>query len=171
MTFQERSGAIFNGVLNVLAWVAAVIILFIMLSVGSDVVMRYFFKQPQIWVLEVTEYALLFMTFLSATWLLRDEGHVKMDLILSLLKPRVRKILNTFTTILLAILFIILTWYGTKVTWEQFQNDYFMATPLEVPTGPLMCVIPIGFFLLFIQTLRMLHGYLRKSGPETSSKD
>ena len=171
MSFQERSEAIFNGVLNALALVAAVIILFIMLSIGSDVVMRYFFKQPQIWVLEVTEYALLFMTFLSATWLLRDEGHVKMDLILSLLKPRARKILNTFTTILLAILFIILTWYGTKVTWEQFQNDYFMATPLQAPTGPLMSVIPVGFFLLFIQSLRMLHGYLRNSQTEKPPKE
>ena len=160
MSLQQKSATVFDHVINALAFIGAVVVLFMMLSIGSDVVMRYFFKQPQIWVLETTEYALLFMTFLSTTWLLKNEGHVKMDLMLLLLKPRARMILNIFTTILLAILFLVITVYGAKVTLEQFQNNYYTSTPLEVPTGPLMSVIPIGCFLLFIQSLRMLYGYL-----------
>jgi len=132
-----------------------------MLSVGADVVMRYFFKQPLIWVLEITEYALLFMTFLATTWLLKNEGHVKMDLILLLFKPRTRIIINSFTAVLLVILFLFITWYGAKVTWEHFQGRYITSTPLAVPSGPLVAVIPVGSFLLFAQSLRMLYGYLR----------
>ncbi|MFC1869139.1 TRAP transporter small permease subunit [Thermodesulfobacteriota bacterium] len=160
MSLLRKSLTVFDHAVSILAFIGAVILLFIMLSIGSDVVMRYFFKQPQIWVLEITEYSLLFMTFLSTAWLLKNGGHVKMDLVLLLFKPRTRVIINIFTTTLLAILFLVITWYGVKVTYEQFEFSYFTSTPLEVPTGPLMSVIPIGCFLLFIQTLRTLCEYI-----------
>jgi TRAP-type C4-dicarboxylate transport system permease small subunit len=85
-----------------------------------------------------------------------------MDLLINLLSPGTRAALNIFTTILMSTLFLILTWYGTKVTWEQFEFGYFTSTPLMFPTGPLMAIIPFGFILLFIQSLRMLLGYIRE---------
>lgn len=171
MSLFQKSGALFDRILSVLAFIAAAIILFIMLSVGADVVMRYCFKQPQIWVLEITEYALLFMTFLATAWLLKNEGHVKMDLILLMLKPKTRSVVNSFTTVLLAILFLFVTWYGVKVCWEHFQGHYITSTPLAVPSGPLVAVIPAGSFLLFVQSLRMLCTHLKSLKQNMGAKE
>ena len=53
--------------------------------------MRYFLNRPLVWVLELTEYALLWVTFLGAAWLLRQGGHVQVDVIVDFMSRRWKK--------------------------------------------------------------------------------
>lgn len=163
MKRQGKITAIFDQTLNLLAILAVVLIVFIMLAVGTDVVMRYFFSKPMIWVGEISEYSLLFITFLGAAWLLRNEGHVRMDLVLNRLGPRAQAVLNLITSIISAIVCLIIVFYSARATLEAFQTGYFLAAALDVPMGPLLLIIPIGTFLLFIQFLRRGYGYLQSS--------
>jgi len=89
-----RAGTGFDFILNTLAGIAGFLIVFATLSVGISVVMRYFFNSPVSWVTEICEYILLYITFLVAAWVLRKEGHVKMDLIIDQFKSRVKIIIN-----------------------------------------------------------------------------
>jgi len=59
---------------------------------------------------------------------LREEGHVKMDLLLTRLNPRAEAILNIVTSGVGAIICLALTWFGIKVTWDNFQTGYFLHT-------------------------------------------
>lgn len=56
-------------------------LLFVIVSVCLEIVLRTFFAMPQIWVMEFSEYALLYITFLSTSWLLRIDGHVSVDML------------------------------------------------------------------------------------------
>ncbi len=163
MKRQGKIITIFDQALNLLALLAVVLIIFIMLAVGTDVVMRYFFGKPMIWVGEISEYSLLFITFLGAAWLLKKEGHIKMDLVLNRLGPRAQATLNLITSIISAIVCLIIVFYSARATLEAFQTGYFLAAALDVPMGPLLLIIPIGTFLLFIQFLRRGYGYLQSS--------
>lgn len=154
--------AILDGTIDVLAVFGRVLIVLVMLVVSADVVMRYFFNSPMFWVLESTQYALVFILFLSAAWVLRNEGHVKMDLIINRLNPRAQHRVNIITSILAAIVCLIITWYGAKMAWTFIQIDYLYPGSLVIPAYLLVAVIPIGSFLLFIQFLRRAYGYLEK---------
>ncbi|MFC2047546.1 TRAP transporter small permease, partial [Chloroflexota bacterium] len=113
------------------------------------------------WVIEVGEYGLLYMSFLGAAWVLRREGHVKMDLVLNRLKLRSQVLLNVITSILGAIVFLIVTWYSAHFTWDLFQLGYIVDAYLDPPKWPIMAIIPVGSFLFSIQFLRRSYGYLR----------
>ena len=104
----------------------------------------------------------MFLTLLGATWLLKLEGHVKMDLLVNQLNPRTQALLNIITSILGAIICLVIAWYGTEVTWSQFQKGITYPTVLEPPVFIILSVIPIGYFLLFIQFLRRTYSFLRK---------
>ncbi len=160
MKLLKKVASVFDGITNFLALLAAVLLILIMLSVTYDVVMRYFLGRPQIWVVEIAEYALLYITFLGAAWLLKKDGHVRMDLLLSRLNPEAQAILNTITSIIGVAACLTLTWYSTQVTWTYFQEGRYMNTALFFPIAPILLVIPVGSFLLFIQFLRMNYGYL-----------
>ncbi len=54
-----------------MAALAGVILIFITAAVCYTIGMRYLFTKTTIWLMQTTEYALLWIVFLATTWLLR----------------------------------------------------------------------------------------------------
>src|SRR5512144_1666216 len=78
----------FDRILDFMASLSGVIIILSMVSVSADALMRYFLNKPIFWVAETTEIGMLFSTLLGTTWLLRQEGHVKVDILLTHMNSR-----------------------------------------------------------------------------------
>lgn len=161
MKFTVIFNHIVDRIIEFAAVLAGVGVVFVMISICFDVISRRLLNMGQEWPIEYTEYALLYITFLSTAWVLKKEAHVKMDLLLNRLKPRNQALLNTATSIIGAMLCLIMAWFGVLVTWDMFQRGIHRPTPLYTPMAPLIAVIPVGSFLLLIQFLRRAYGYLR----------
>jgi len=162
MKLLAKVTTIFDRTINYLAFIAAVLLIFVMLAVGVDVVMRYFLNRPMVWVMEITEISLLFITFLGTAWLLRKDGHVKVDILTSHLNLRVQALLGIISSIIGIFVCIILVWYGIQVSYSYTQQGLYEPTLLELPKGPLLTIIPIGSFLLLVQFVRRALGYLQQ---------
>jgi TRAP-type C4-dicarboxylate transport system permease small subunit len=126
-----------------------------MLLVCCSVVMRYILNLPVGWVVEVCEFGLLFITFFGTTWLLKKDGHIKVDLVISKLPLVVRKVFFRVTCLIGAVACGFLLWFGTYETWDHFQRSTLVIQTLETPKWMLMIVIPFGALLLIIQFIRM----------------
>jgi C4-dicarboxylate transporter DctQ subunit len=150
MKSVTRIRDIFDRVNSVCVVVAVILLIYPVITISLDTVMRYVFNQPQKWVSETTEFCLPLITFLGTAWVLRKDGHVKMDVVLNQLSPRPLAVMRVITSILGVIICLALIWYGIRVTWEQFQLGYFSPL-LEIPTGPLVAIVPAGGFLLLVQ--------------------
>ena len=169
MKLLRKVTTIFDRIINVLAVLAGIILIYIMLSVCTEVLVRYLGHQTR-WVIEIATYGLLFMTFLVAAWLLRKEGHVRMELVLSRFSPRTQTIINTITSILGTVTCFIITWYSVLSTWEHFQKGWLMSTLLEPPAYPILAIIPVGSFFLSIQFIRRTYGYLKEWRAPTKER-
>lgn len=156
-----KAGIFFDYAIKSLFWLACVLIMFAILAVSVDVVMRYFFNRPIVWVLEICEYILLYIVFLGTAWLLKEEGHVRVGLIVDRLSPKTQAMINVITSILGLIICIVLSIYGTQVTWDCFQRGVPTLEFLKLPKFLVLLIIPIGSYLLSIQFLRRSYGYLR----------
>ncbi len=165
---MKRLNAVVTRILDVLAWLAMTLIGLATIAVAVSIFTRYFLNKPIWWVPEATQYALGFITLLGAAWVLKREGHVRMDLVLEQLSHRVRDWINVVTSILCAVLCLIITWRGMVVVWDYYQIDYIYEGSLVIPVFLLEGVIPVGFFLLSIQFLRRANGYFGRL--RTSSK-
>ena len=152
--------SIFERTIGSLAFLGAITLAFTMLIVVYDVIMRYVLNRPSAWVSEIVAYALLYLTFLGTAWVLKEEGHIKMDLVLNRLNPGTQVWLNIITSVIGAIICLVVTWYGIKVTWDHFQEGLYYAGALELPKFITLAIIPIGTFLLFIQFLRRSYGFM-----------
>lgn len=137
-----------------MTFLAGMILVFIMLSVCLEVILRYFMNRPQIWVTEVTECLLLYITFLSSAWLLREEGHVKVDIVLNRLKPASVAFLGIVNSVIGIFVSVILTIYGFGVTWDYFQRGIYTPSAMEIPVSAILVIIPIGSLMLFVQFIR-----------------
>ena len=171
MKLLAKVTAIFDRTIDLLAFVAGTFIILMMLAVGSEVVTRYFLNSAIVGVVDIAEILILYITFMAAAWLLKGDGHVKMDLVVNRLKPRARTLLTIATSIIAAIICFILFWYGTMVTWDNFQRGVDEVGIMEIPTFAIVLVIPIGGFLLFVQFLRRAYGYWAKSGAAVTKEE
>ena len=158
----SRMSFIFDRILSALMCLGAVILAFLMLAVCWDVIARTVAGKPLMWLLEFTEYGLLYMTFLCTAWVLKNEAHVNSDLLLVTLSPEKQALLNTLTSILGAFICLCLTWFGADVALEKMQSGAYQPTAIQPPDFPIFVIIPIGCFLLFIQFLRRAHNNLEK---------
>jgi TRAP-type C4-dicarboxylate transport system permease small subunit len=156
-----KSGVIFEAVLGLLAFFADALIVFTMLAVCAEVGIRMIMGDSIPWVTEIVGYCLLWVTFLGAAYVLKEEGHIKVDILVNQMNPRNTGRLHVVTSFLGAIVCLIVAIYSARVTWQHFITDYRLAFYLELPSFLINFIIPIGCFLLFIQFLRRAHGYLR----------
>ena len=163
MKFLNMLAAVFDRILGCMALIAAILLTFTMLSVTTDVVMRYVLDRPMLWVVEITEYILLWIPFMGAAWLLKHDGHVKVDILLSRLNPRVQTRLSTITSLLGMMICLVLVWYGIKVTWNYFIEGRYVYSPLSIPTAYVMGIVPLGSFVLLIQFIRRTYKLIREA--------
>lgn len=168
MKYSARVGSIFDGILNVFAFLSALLLAFIMLSICLEVIMRYFLNRPLVWVIEMAEYALLYITFLGTAWLLRREGHVTVDILLVRLSPKNQAALGFLSSIIGIIISLILIWYGSEVAWDHYVRGVFKPTVLQFPTAPILAIIPTGSLILAMQFIRRGYLFLRKWREDAS---
>ena len=159
MKVPARCSTIFDRVVNIMFYASSGLSLVIFFSTCIELFMRYFFNRPQIWAVEVTEYAMLYITFLGTAWLLREEGHVKIDLLLSFLAPKNQAFLNSITSILGAIVCSVIAFYGSWSTWLHYQKGLTTFSAMELLKWPFLIVIPFGSLLLLIQFIRSAFAY------------
>ena len=162
MKLISAADKIFDTAIRYLCYLAAVILVLVSLSISLDVILRFTINNPLKWVFEGTEYALLFITFLAATWVLKKDEHVKLDLALDALGPRLRAGVNAFTSLLMVVVCLVITWSSVKYTIYLFQDDVTIIRYYTIPKFTIYFIIPVGFFLLFIQSLKRTYQYLRQ---------
>jgi C4-dicarboxylate transporter DctQ subunit len=161
MNLVPKLGRVYDCIIDIAAALAGVMIIFLMLSVSLEVALRYFFARPTSWVVEIAGYILLYIPFLIAAWVLRGEGHVTMDLLLNCLNPKTRSLLNAITSVLSAIICLILTWFGLRSSMFFHSVNYKTPTILMLPKGLITAIVFIGFFLLSIQFLRRAYSHMK----------
>jgi TRAP-type C4-dicarboxylate transport system permease small subunit len=145
---------IFDRIIDATAYIAFGLLIFSWFSVCAEVVFRYFLRQPIIWVVEVTEYIMVQITFVGSAWLLRKEGHVTVDVVTSRLNEKNRTLFLMITSVIGFVIFLIITWWGIVATWGAYQEHLYIPKQLEMPKFLVMLVIPFGSFMLAGQFLR-----------------
>lgn len=139
---------------DLLAAIAIAGLLFVIGVVFLEIVLRTFFAMPQVWVIEFSEYALLWITFLGASWLLRTEGHVAVDLLTNALPADWKRRLAIVSACVGLAVALVLVVFGVSTTIEQMRLGTYKPTIMEFPTWRVLLIIPIGSALL---ALRFLH--------------
>ncbi|MFC1980369.1 TRAP transporter small permease [Chloroflexota bacterium] len=152
-----KLGTILDKALNVTVALAVGTLVFMILAVTCEIVTRYFLNRPIAALLEITEVSIAYFTFFGAAWVLKEEGHVKVDIVVTRLKPRTRVLLDKITSSVSAILCLIVACYAAWTTWNHFQLGITdTQTMLRIPSVAIVGIVPIGCFLLFAQLLRRI---------------
>jgi len=159
MKLLNKMGSIFDFIIDRLAFLSGILIVLMMLMVTAEVFSRYFLQLPIIGVIEISEIFILWIVFLGTTWLLKIERHVNMDIVLKALSAKAQAWINILTSIICVVICSVLFWYGIRYVLKQFEAGIMLSTLIQVPISIIIAIIPLGFFLLFIQFLRRTYKF------------
>ena len=149
-----RAARWFDRLNRGLAAVACVLMVLITLAICAEILSRSLFDISNLWLVELSEITLLYITFLGAAWVLGNDRHVTLDVLLNLIGENRRKWLHLVLSIVGAVTCFVLVLFGVLMAIDQFQNDIREPTMMAPMSFWITSVIPFGFFLLGVQFLR-----------------
>lgn len=117
-----------------------------------EVFMRYVFNRPTSWGFELTTfiYGIHFMLGLGYTFL--HNGHVKVDVLVTLLKKRKQRIISLIAHLIMSLpVFLLFSWAAVKFAWTSIQGLEHSWSAWGPPIYPLKALMALGFITLFIQ--------------------
>jgi TRAP-type C4-dicarboxylate transport system permease small subunit len=152
-----RLSTAFARLFDILAAIAAVMLLAIVMLVTADIVLRNIARVGFPWANEVTEYALYLITLMTAPWLLRRGQHVRIDMALVLLPPRVAWFCEAVADILGFAASLVLVWYGTVMTVQSARLSSLTIKNLVFPEWWLLWPLPACFALLALEFVFRFH--------------
>lgn len=161
--FLQQLDKLFLWTVDVFAFLSGALIFLTMVGTSVDVLSRYFFNRPIEEMVALTEFALLYITFLAAPWLLKNHGHIQMDFFVSRMTPRSKAFFEAVSCLMGIFITLILIWFGAKVTRELWvMKVYDLFKLAGFPKAIIVAIIPIGSFMLLFQFLENLLIVLKK---------
>jgi len=129
------------------------IIIILILGIGYDITLRYFFAMPNLWIFDSTYMLYGAHTMLGVAYCHLHRGHVRMDLIYGRLSPRGRARMDVICYIVLFFPLLIILVYkcGGHALWSLLYGERSSASVWRPYLGPFKLVISFGLLLFLLQ--------------------
>jgi C4-dicarboxylate transporter, DctQ subunit len=152
-----------------LSWAAALLAgiatLIIAVLISADVLLRYFFNSPLLFVDEVASFLLVLVIFGGLAYTARCGAHVRVDLVTAHLPPALRAWLRAGGLALGIVFILVVSWttlQSALTAYRYGRVSTVMLYPLWVP----MMLIPAGLILMSAVMLGALRRQVRAAlGP------
>lgn len=167
---MERAARAYGKLLEALALVGCAVILAMTLMICADVLFRNVRLVPGVyglaWSNEISEAMLYLVTLLTAPWLLRQGQHIRVDILLRGVPPRLGWYFEWVADSLGLACCLSIAWYGVIATVKSYQSGALSIKTLVTPEWWIQAPLPIAFLLLSVEMLfRMRRLYLGERAP------
>ena len=155
---MQRLTQAYTTLLYIMAGIAGATLVWLMVSVIVSVVMRNAGLQPFAWLFTSTEYGLLYMTMLGAPWLVREKGHVHIELVTAILPDALRQVVSRSVALLCVLVCVILAWKGLELWLTNMERNDFDVRAYYYPRSLLTVTFPLSFGFMAVEFARFVFG-------------
>ena len=152
---------IIDRICDVLAILAGIYLVGIMLGIVFSATVRTLGFSGSSHIFTFAEFGLLYIVMGASPWLVREKGHVFIELLTAAVPKHVQPMLSRGVSGLCVIVCLVLTWYTFLATQKAYQFGDAEMRSLDMPKFLLLGAMPICFGLMAIQFARFT------VGPET----
>jgi TRAP-type C4-dicarboxylate transport system permease small subunit len=144
----------YDFVIHALAVLAGILLAGMSFIIVYDAALRVTGWAVPLWAVDATEYSLVFVTFLGAPWLVRERGHVSIQILTAAMSPAARKWVGRAVCAACAAICLLLAYrsFGVMVASIGFTE----VSAVQAPRWLRFAALPVGFFFLGTEFLRLL---------------
>jgi TRAP-type C4-dicarboxylate transport system permease small subunit len=146
----------YDGLIRGLAGLAGALIGALCLLVAWDVVARNLGLQPPASTVALTEYALLYFTMAAAPYLVRQRGHIVVEVLYQRVHGAARRRLDRLVLSLCIVVCVMVAGLAAMLAAEAWARGEIDVRSLDTPRWLLFLPLAIGFSLMATEFLRLL---------------
>lgn len=114
------------------------------------ILLRDIFGLSYDFLVDASIWLVIWAAYLAFGIVFAQKGHVGIDMLLQLLRPRGRKVLGQFNTIVTALFAGLIAYGGAQLVYTLFTQHQVFVRNIPIPMWiPKLC-LPIGFLLFFL---------------------
>ena len=132
---------------------AAALVGVAIIIVTQMVFMRYVLVASTAWQTDVVTFSLVGATLLGSAWVLKERGHVTVDLVTENSPAGARRVFQILSDLVVLVFSIVLLWKGWIVTAEAWEGAWVTESMVETPLWVPYLAMPVGFGLLALQCI------------------
>jgi len=146
---------VFDKFADIIGYITAIAMVLMIMNVFYDVVMRYFFRSGSIAMQEMEWHLFSIIILLGIWYTLKEDGHVRVDLIYDTLKDKKKAVINMLGVVFFILPISLLIGFGSiDYVIEAYQSGEQSGDPGGLTNRWLVkSLIPISFFLLIITSI------------------
>ncbi|MDI3538814.1 MAG: hypothetical protein PWQ41_30 [Bacillota bacterium] len=129
------------------------LLLVMVITTFLQVFFRYVMFHSLPWSEEVSRYALVWLTFIGASYGLKRGIHVAVEVLVQALPPGPKRALKALGYLLMSLLGLVLLVYGAKLVRVNMGQ---LSPSLHIPIGLIYAALPVGGLTMFIHALTCL---------------
>lgn len=144
-------------ILIIAALMAGIGVIIMTLIIGYEVIMRYVFNHPTIWVSELSQFLMVFIAFLGLGYTELANKHIKVDLVINKMPLSTQRILRYTNSILTIVVCSLLAWMSFL---RAFNYLHYRSSSDWAPfLFPVYIWIPVGYVLIVVAAMiRLRYG-------------
>ena len=139
---QDPASRIVGILVTASAYVAGAVLVLLMFLTTADVAGRYFFNAPISGVFDLTQFAVLIMTFLSFAYCAWRGAHVAIELLYNRLPGGTQRVLDRATNLAGCVLFVLIAWRAAVQSVDETSQM------LAIPFFPFYWLVAFGAALM-----------------------
>ena len=151
----------YDKIVKYSGYLASALFIAIGFIVSYEVIMRYLFNSPTIWVNEVSRFLQIWATYLALTYSFHKQDFIRITVIYDRLNETGKKILDFISFIFIIIFSCFVVYYGWLKAYDSLKVGRTSSTILDVPSFLTELAIPLCFAFLVIRVILEAIRYIR----------
>ena len=151
----------YDKIVKYSGYLASALFISIGFIVSYEVIMRYLFNSPTIWVNEVSRFLQIWATYLALTYSFHKQDFIRITVIYDKLNETGKKILDFISFIFIIIFSCFVVYYGWLIAYDSLKVGRTSSTILDVPSFLTELAIPLCFAFLVIRVILEAIRYIR----------
>lgn len=136
-------------------WLLLVLYIYIVAVIFVEVVRRFVFNYSSIWGEETARYAFIYLVWIGAAAAVRDRAHIRIDVLLTLMRPRLRAAIFLLGDLLMGFFAVVVFYFSVKffMTAVQFGS---VIEGLRIMRAWVLFAVPFGFALVLVRVAQSI---------------
>ena len=151
----------YNKLVKYSGYLASALFIAIGFIVSYEVIMRYLFNSPTIWVNEVSRFLQIWATYLALTYSFHKQDFIRITVIYDRLNENGKKVLDFISFIFILIFSSFVVYYGWLIAYDSLKVGRTSSTILDVPSFLTELAIPLCFAFLVLRVILEAIRYIR----------
>ena len=134
----------------------SILIIVIMFFTTFEVVSRYVFNYPTIWVWPLSRQIFGVYILFAGIYAMSNNSHIRIEILHNLFSKRVKQFTNIITLISFSIFMVVLIWQGAWMGQNSLASGETAHGAFRIPLYPLKILIPVAAVLFLLEGIYIL---------------